>query len=268
MEFWKLEKTDYVNDYKTSFVNGQIEHPYSLPVVQCKVCREYMSEDFVLPYKCPVGLRKKLTDPDDVNMAEFKVIAKQAMTAVKAQGLSGSIVQPGCSLQPAFLDIGSKPTADFLWPSFSPLVSPRIRKKMESLKLRDIAFGEVSLRKVGKKSAKLQPPIPSTGEPEDIVKEVPTKKSPKTGPKYFELCIYGKSAPPPGRELLSECSACGGKSFNWSRNEKLIMKESMWNGQEIFVLETTGIILITDRLKQELQKLGPTNVEFSRFPAA
>jgi hypothetical protein len=268
MEFWKLEGTNYVSDYKTSFINGQIEHPYSLPSVQCKVCRQSMSEDSVLPYECPTNLRKRFSDPDDVTIEEFELLAKKVKTAFQKQGLSISIVQPGCLLQPGFLDIASKPTADFLWPGFSPLVSQRIRDKLECLNLRDTALAEVTLRKVGKKSAKLAPPIPSTGEPEDIVNEVVTTRFPKTNRQYSELCIYGRSAPPPGREVLSVCSACGGKTFNWTRGGKLITTDSMWTGLEIFILETTATVLVTDRLKQELQKLRPTNVEFRKYPSA
>ena len=268
MDFWKFEGTNYVSDYKTSFVNGQSEYPYRLPGVRCSVCRQYMGEGFVLPYRCPVGLHARFSDPADVTIEEFNLIAKKVKVAVEKQGLSGSLVQPGSILQPTFLDIASKPTADFLWPGFSPLVSERIREKLESLKLREIAFAEVTLRKVGKKSAKLPAPIPSTGEPEDIVNEVATIEFPKTRRRYFELCVYGRSAPPPGRELLSVCAACGGKTFNWTRGGKLIMTDSMWTGVDVFVLETTAIILITDTLKQELQKLQPTNVEFTKFPSA
>ena len=268
MNFWQLEGTHYVSDYKSSFVNGLIEHPYKLPDVRCTVCREYLGGDSVLPCACPTYLRKSFSAPADVAIEEFNRLAKKVKVAVEKQGLSSSLVQPGCILQPAFLDIASKPTADCLWPGFSPLVSLRIREKLESLRLRDIAFAEVTLRKVGTKSAKLTPPPPSTGEPEDIVDEVPTRKFPKGRRRYFELCVYARSAPPPGRELLSVCSTCGGKKFNWTRGGKLIMAESMWSGADIFVLETTAIILITDTLKQELQKLRPTNVEFTRFPAA
>lgn len=268
MEFWELEGTNYVSDYKRSFINGQIEHPYSLPSVRCKVCRQSIGERFMLPYQCPTNLRKRLSDPNEVSIEEFDLLANRVKAALQKQGLSGSIVQPGCLLQPAFLDIASKPTADFLWPGFSPLVSQRVRDKLESLNLRDIALAEVTLRKVGKKSSKLAPPIPSTGEPEDVVNEVASTKFPKTDRKYFELCVYGRSAPPPGREVLSVCSACGDKTFNWTRGGKLVMTESMWTGLEIFVLETTATILVTDKLKQELQKLTPTNVEFSKYPSA
>jgi hypothetical protein len=195
MEFWDLEGTNYVSDYKRSFINGQIEHPFSLPSVQCKVCRQSMGDDCGLPYKCPANLRERFSNPVEVTIEEFNLLANKVKAEVRKQGLSDSFVQPGCLLQPAFLDIASKPTADFLWPGFSPLVSQRIRDKLQSLNLQDIAITEVTMRKVGKKSAKLAPPIPSTGEPEDIVNEVATTRYPKMNRKYFELCVYGRSAP-------------------------------------------------------------------------
>jgi hypothetical protein len=268
MEFWKLDGTHYLSDYKTSFINGELEHPYHLPPVRCKVCRESIGQGFTLPYICPTGLRKKFTDPADATMEEFNHITEKVKVTVKKRGLSGSLVQPWSALQPAFLDIPSKPTADFLWPGFNPVVSPRIREKLESLKVQDVAFAEVTLRKVGKRAANLPAPIPSTGEPEDIINEVPTMLLPKTKQRYFEVCIYGRSAPPPGREVLSVCSTCGTKKFNWTRGTKLIMTESLWTGHDIFILETTLHVLVTDKLKRELQKLRPTNVEFTRFPSA
>lgn len=268
MEFWELRGTDYASDYKREFVKGQVEHPYRLPSVRCPVCRNCSWDDNVLPYVCPSSHRKKFSDPADVTIEEFGVIAKTVKAAVEEQGLGSSLVQPGSILQPSFLDIASKPTSDFLWASLNPVVSQRIQEKLESLKVRDIAFAQVTLRKVGKKSARLAPPIPSTGEPEDMVNEVSTTEFPNSNRRYFELCIYGRSAPPPLRELRSVCPTCGSKTFNWATSRKLIMTESMWTGGDIFYLETTRTVLITDFLKQELEKLRPTNVEFTRFPSA
>jgi|WetSurMetagenome_2_1015567.scaffolds.fasta_scaffold514598_1 hypothetical protein len=268
MKFWQLGEPRYASDYQMSFVNGEIEHPYKLPFVDCGSCGQRFLADHSLPYECPASLRRKFSDPEAVTIEEFENIAEPVRRAVQKLGVSKDVVQPRCFLLPSFLDIPSKPEADFLWPSFSPLVTERVRGKLESLKIREVAFPEVTLRKLGKKSPKLPPPIPSTGEPEDIINEVSTRRFPKTGHRYFELCVYGRSGPPPGRELKSVCSRCGNKDFNWARSKELVMTESMWTGLDIFVLETTAIILVTDRLKQELQKLRPTNVEFIEFPSA
>ncbi len=268
MKFWQLGEPRYASDYQRSFVNGEIEHPYNLPFVDCGSCGQRFLADHSLPYECPPLLRKRFSDPAPVTIEEFENIAKPIRLAVQKHGVDKDMVQPRCFLLPAFLDVPSKPEADFLWPGFWPLVTERIREKLESLRIRGIAFADVTLRKVGKKSPKLPPPIPSTGEPEDIISEVSTTKYPKTGRAYFKLCVYGRSSPPPGRELKSVCSTCGHKDYNWGRSRDLVMTDSMWTGLDIFVLETTLNILVTEKLKQELQKLRPTNVEFIEFPSA
>jgi len=270
MKFWQIEAPHYGSDYKSLFINGLIEHPYNLPFVDCDSCGQRFLADHSLPYECPPAFRKKFSNSEALTIEEFENITEPVRRAVQKIGLRKEVVQPRCFLLPSFLDIPSKPEADFLWPSssFSPLVTERVRGKLESLKIREIAFAEVTLRKVGKKSPKLPAPIPSTGEPGDIIGEVSTTRFPKTGHTYFELCVYGRSGPPPGRELKSVCSTCGNKDFNWARSKELVMTESMWTGLDIFVLETTAIILVTDKLKQELQKLRPTNVEFVEFPSS
>ena len=45
------------------------------------------------------------------------------------------------------------------------------------------------------------------------------------------------------------------------------MTESMWTGLDLFVLETTGYFLVTDRFKEAVEKLRATNVSFAPFPA-
>lgn len=266
MKFWQLGMPNYTSDYQMSYVNGSLEHPYQLPFVDCEACGDRYLSDDTLSYECPPSLRKKFSDPEGVTMDEFNRLAEPVRKAVAKLRIKQSVVQPNASLLPAFLDVPSKPQADFLWPAMGLLVSERVRAALESLKIREIAFAEITLRKVGKKSAKLQPPAPSTGEPEDIIQEVSTTLFPKVSPKYFKLCVYGRSNPPPGRELKSVCSSCGNQDFNWARSKFLIMNESMWTGLDVFILETTSIVLVTDRVKQALQKLGPTNVEFREFP--
>lgn len=268
MRFWQLARPGHTNDYQRSFVNGSIEHPYHLPFVDCQACGQRYLADHSLPYECPSSMRKAFSDREAVTIEEFENIAEPVRRAVLELGLRRDIVQPRCFLLPSFLDIPSRPEDDFLWPGFSPLVTERIREKLESLKILEIAFAEVTLRKVGLKSPKLPAPIPCSGEPEDVITEVRTSLFPKAEGNYFELCVYGRSAPPPGRELKSVCSKCGNKDFKWSRSKDLVMTESMWTGLDIFVLETTAIILVTDMLKQEIQKLRPTNVEFIEFPSS
>jgi hypothetical protein len=74
---------------------------------------------------------------------------------------------------------------------------------------RGAEFCPINIRKVGKREAKLAPPIPSTGEPEDMFAE--TKLVTPTddiGP-CFEMLVTAKSANPPGAEVKSKCDLCG-----------------------------------------------------------
>jgi hypothetical protein len=123
------------------------------------------------------------------------------------------------------------------------------------------------LRKVGKREAKLPPPIPSTGEPEDIIKEVSLLSQPDVVGPYYELVILTESDYPPGGKPVSICSGCGRETIN-NETRKLIMLPSMWRGRDIFFLATTLYIVVTDRLRQGLRELGATNVEFQKYEAA
>ena len=268
MRFWKIEGTPYHSDYQRAFVNGRIEYPYSLPSVQCPTCHRAPGHDRMIPYRCPAAQRQRFTDPPEVTLEEFARLAARIRQAFQRRGLNPEWVQPGSPILPCHLDVPSKPEADFLWPGLSCMVvHERVRDALDSLQLREVTFGEATLRKVGRRSAKLAPPSPSTGEPEDMVHEVPTTRSSKGVPRYFELCVYGRSAPPPGREVRKVCPACGDPDFGWAPSRNLVMTESMWTGLDLFVLETTGYFLVTDRFKEAVEKLRATNVSFAPFPA-
>jgi hypothetical protein len=43
------------------------------------------------------------------------------------------------------------------------------------------------------------------------------------------------------------------------------MNKSMWDGGEIFYLEGPSYRIVTDKLKQSLQELEATNIDFRTF---
>lgn len=270
-KFWRLDSPNY-DDYKSAFINGGLEHPYRLPDINCDVCDGgNCGEDIVLPYECPPSWQtKRFKDPEPVTTTEFKRLAEELQsTARPPQRLPDSLIRPCCELQPCFLDVPSKPTADFLWCYLrSVVVSERIKKLIEELDIADVAFAPVTMRKVGTRSAKLPPPMPSTGEPEDIINEVAVGMMPESSPRYYEMLILAQSKPPPSRIPTSVCSACGAKKVNWTSREKLMMLPSMWTGADVFFMATTAYVLVTDKLRQHLQRLRPTNVEIKEFVGA
>ena len=174
-------------------------------------------------------------------------------------------LRPGDDFQPCFLDVPSRPRADFLWSSIGSLiVSERIKNELIDSCSDDIAACPVILRKIGKREAKLPPPMPSTGEPEDIIDEVPVLKDKSEVGPYFEILILKESEYPPGGTPIKICSGCKRPDVDNSTRQ-LIMIPEMWKGDDIFFLATTLYIVITDALKGQLERHRPTNVVFEKI---
>lgn len=142
------------------------------------------------------------------------------------------------------MDIKTKPKADFLWSTLgSVLVSERIRNEFEQRQITGIQFAPVFMRKVGDKLIKY---------PFDIKHE---------NESYYEMIITGYSKSPPGAEIISKCEYCGRETFD--RNKRIIkMNDDMWDGQDIFFLNTTIWMIVTDRVQNILIELGATNIIF------
>jgi hypothetical protein len=129
-----------------------------------------------LPYSLPPGFmnRKELTGHHSIPLADFKQLTRKINQELEKSGAGIIDLEPGDKFQPSYLDIPSRPDADFLWASCgSVLISERIRILFEECTIKGVAFCRVTPGKIGKKSAKHKSPIPSTGEPEDMIDEVP-----------------------------------------------------------------------------------------------
>ena len=189
IRFWRLRGPRY-GDYKSAYINGELEHPYRLPDIKCGVCNGgNCGENIILPYECPPSWQtERFRNPEAVNSIEFQRLAGQLQSSVPPRRrLPLSMVRPGCELQPCFLDIPSKPTADFLWCYLnSVVVSQRVKDLFKALRVSQVTFAPVTMRKVGTRSSKRSPPIPKTGEPEDMIHEVKTVTAPKFAPRYYE----------------------------------------------------------------------------------
>ena len=182
-------------------------------------------------------------------------------------GISCPPLSPGDDFQPCYLDVPSKPKADFLWSCIgSIVVSKRIKELFETLSVEGAEFCPVSMRKIGRRNARLPAPIPSTSEPEDLIDELPILSKTKSVGPYFELLVQTESGYAPGAEPLSICAGCGRESFS-KTDKRFVMSESMWKGADIFFIAGSYFINVTDRLKLALQKLKATNIEFQKFEA-
>lgn len=205
MQFWKLEEPDYKSDYDSHYINGSLEHIFSLPGITCDKCGETWRGSRILPFECPEEMRshKNIIDSWPIPINEFNDLASYVSKILKKD----IELRPGDEFQPSYLDIPSKPNADFLWSSIgSVVVSERIKSFFENHGENNVSFSKVIKRKVGKNSPKHPAPEPSSGEPEDILDEVELIKNVDEVPEYYEMIIKNESTLPLHTKVKGECS--------------------------------------------------------------
>ena len=269
MKFWRLEHPDYDSDYQYSYINGSLEHPFGLPGVRCDACRQTWGGFRILPFELPVSLRghKHLKERWPVSLEQHQAVQRDVQEEFRRVGIVVPSLAPGDDFQPCYLDIPSRPRADFIWGCLgSVVISERVRQLFYALRLVGVSCCPVTLRKVGQREARLQAPIPSTGEPEDIIDEVPLLSHTDSIEPYFELVIQSESGYAPGAEPLSVCAGCGRKKFPGS-SARFAMVESMWKGADIFFLAGTLYIVVTEGVRQALLDMRATNVQFTALAA-
>jgi hypothetical protein len=264
MKFWRITHPEYEGgDYSHSYINGDLEHPFGLPGVVCDVCGETWGGSGYLPALCPKPLRrlKAMKEGWPIPRSDHEELQRKVMRALRIGGEPFVAVRPGDTLQPGFLSIPSRPEADFLWASIGTLVvSERINRLFLSACRRDVASFQLTVRKVGKRSARLPPISPRTGEPEDMLREVPTTSATSGIGRYFEILLKNESGYPAGSSPRDVCSGC--KRETIGKRRKLKMTRSMWTGSSIFYMATTLYIIVTDDLRKRIERMRPTNVLF------
>jgi hypothetical protein len=260
MKFWRITSPDYTSDDSDTWINGALSHPDSLPGVKCDVCGETWGGSRILPDPAPtVVIRRRAKGVWPIPLEQFDALREEAEAQIRRQGLR---LMPGDSFQPAVLDVPSIPRADFLWGSLGSLVVSGRMRDLFAEKCGDaLALAEVKLGKIGKKEAQLPAPIPSTGEPEDLITEAkPLSDLSSVGP-YFEAIPTSESGWPPGGAPVSVCSGCLRPQVD-NQTRQLVMRADMWRCAPIFYLATTLWIIVSDDLKKEIELLAPTNVFF------
>jgi len=261
--FWSVQSPDYESDYEHSYINGSLEHPFGLPGIECDICGQTWGGIRILKYECLPELRgnKDVYEGWPIGREHHARLQQQVMRALNMRGEPFVALRPGDEFQPCFLDVPSRPQADFLWASLgSMVVSERIKETLLCLCPDEVAVCPVTLRKIGKRSANLPPPMPSTGEPEDIINEVPLLEDGAAAERYYEILVRNESGYPPGGTPVSICPGC--KRPEIGKGREIRMQSEMWKGQAIFVLATTLYIIVTDDAKKAIEQLRPTNVVF------
>lgn len=263
MKFWRLTYPDYESDYEHTYINGSLEHPFGLPGVNCDVCGETWSGSRHLRFKCPTPVRrlKNIKDGWPISRSEHAELQQKIMRVLRMRGEPFVALRPGDAFQPSFLDVPSRPHADFLWASIGTfVVSERIKRLLISVCPKDVTACPVTLRKIGKHSAKLAPVVLESGEPEDMFAELPAARRTTDVGRYFEILIRNESGYPSGGAPKRVCAGCQRPTIG--ENRKLRMTPKMWTGSSIFYMATTLYIIITDDLRCRIERARSTNVRF------
>ena len=265
--FWTISSPDYESDYRQSYINGGLDYPFGLPGVHCDVCGQTWGGSRVLSYECPESLRnhKNFKERWPVSLSEHSALQQQLFAALGTRGEPFIDLRPGDTLQPCYLDIPSRPRADFLWPNWGVLVvSERIKDFFLKTCVGEISVRPIVLRKIGKRHAKLPPPMPTTGEPEDIINEVPLLADvARVGP-YYQIIPLKESEYPRDRLPKITCSGCQRVDVKFVYPlPEIRMAREMWRGHSIFYIGSTSYIVVPDKVREALLRYGPTNVNIT-----
>jgi hypothetical protein len=261
-KFWRMSKPRYGSDYDATFINGSLKHPYGLPGIKCKQCGETWGGTRVLPVACPMALRSvpELNAAWPITNDQHRTLRERVRAEIIAEQGRCPELAPGDKLQPSFLDVPSTPTADFLWSSLgSVVISERMRPLFEQLGTDVASILPIHRQRIGAAPPTLPAPIPSSGEPEDLLTDA--KLCASDLPRYFELIVSKESGLPHGARRLPPCPACGRGTLDGSR--ELRMYDDMAPAQPLFLLATTLWIIVTDAFKRDLERLEPTNIRFA-----
>ena len=270
MNFWRLDRPDYPSDYADTFINGQLEHPFGLPGVRCEECGQTWGGSRILPHALPEPLRgrKELTDRWPIDGRSHLKLRAEVLEALHQAGATIDSLRPGDEFQPAFLDVPSRPEADFLWSSAgSVVVSQRIKATLTAAGVRGATFVPVTPRRIGVRQPELPPPIPASGEPEDLITEIQATLPKDDVPVLHELVITAESGPPAGVTAAPVCPLCGRESYDPAARH-LVMLPQMWGGDDIFLLATTLWIVVTDRVRDLLVRVPASNLQYHRLEGA
>jgi hypothetical protein len=223
MKLWRIKEPDYRNEREQQSNNGIIKFPFGLPGVKC--CVTWSGYD-LLDRECPNELRKLpgMTDVWPVMPEELEAKLRRFFGF---ESLRITDLKPGMSFLPPRFSPPTIRDNDFLWPSLkAPVVSLRIA----------VLLGRCC------PDAFVGIPIPEHSD-------------------FVLLVIKSRTLPPIERRSDRICLQCG-RPNKVSAPTDLVIFEDMIPEGEMFRLDTTSHILISDYLKQQLDEVGARNVTF------
>lgn len=215
--FWRLNRPPSQNDYDDTFINGEARHPLVLPGIHCGVCGQKWGGGRILPVSCPPEFRqlKELQTHWPILHEQHNAPRDRLLAALRSQGHDIEQLRPGDSFQPVYLRFASRPRYDFLWSTLGSVVVPeRVKQLFEQHQVTGVLFCPAVIMAVGKHEPSDPVPMPSTGEPEDIIEEVDKESSPEIFGPLYEMLVSSRSARPPSSKVVHRCPGCGRMEFD------------------------------------------------------
>jgi uncharacterized protein CXXCG len=251
VRFWRLHHPPTPSEAAARLLNGELTHPFRLPGVKCGECGKTWGGSRILPYSLSEALQRKveLRQPWPIDDDAHRRLRDEVLRDLRAAGASIEALRPGDAFQPAVLDVAAPPDADFLWSAESVVVSQRMHAVLTTVPLRGVSFAPVTIR-TGRRTHADRRDSGVMAEATGI-----------SAPVYYEMIIRAESGYPPGVDPVRYCGSCGRRTYNHEQRQ-LVMRPEMWKGEPVLLLATTLWIVVTDPVKQMIEVVQPTNVEF------
>jgi hypothetical protein len=259
-----MRSPEYSSDSQDLHINGNLEHIYRLPGLSCAACGATYGGSRILSVSAPHQIRndKRFKSRWPVSNEEHAALQKEVAGYLDTECDSFVTFRPGDNFQPAYLDIPSLPTADFLWPNIrSFVISERIKNMVFDELSGDVEIVPVQLRKIGTQNSRLPPAVADSATPENIILEEKLNNPDDAIGTYYQVLVRSESDYPTGGSPVSTCQVCKRTSIDEEKRQ-LLMKEEMWSGQQIFFLKTTLHVVVTEPLAEKIRKAQASNVDF------
>lgn len=265
MRFYRMQSPDYSSEKQNLNINGNLEYIYKFPSVSCEACKTTYGGSRVLSISAPPQIQndKRFKNRWPISEEEHAALQKEIAGYLNQECVSFVTFRPGDIFQPAYLDIPSKPEADFLWPNIrSFVISERMKRMVFDELSGDVEIVPIELRKVGKRNATPSAPFSHTDYPsEDSIHNTNSIRYNEPIGTYYQVLVRAVSGYPKGGSPVSVCSVCKHEAIEDEKRE-LIMTDEMWRGQQIFFLRTTLYVMVTETLAEKIRKAQATNVSF------
>jgi hypothetical protein len=259
LRFFRMQSPEYSSNSQDLQINGNLEYVYRLPGLTCAACGATYGGSRILSISAPPQIRndQRFMSRWPISEVEHAALQQELAGYLEEELVSFVTFRPGDNLQPAYLDIPSKPTADFLWPNIrSFVVSERMKKMVFDELSDDVEIVPVQMRKVGK----LPLTVPVSAKTGAIQYAEPGNPDDSIG-TYYQILVRSESDYPTGGKPVSNCPLCKHKFID-DEKRQLIMKEEMWSGQQIFFLKTTLHVVVTEPLAEKIKSMQASNVDF------